>query len=122
MTGQVSLEELQDSFVQRDDVQALIARVRIETGPDDDPAYPVGARFDTVSVLLKDGQRIDSEPVYRFRGHGENPMSEAELRAKFSSCTEPVIGNDASAALWQSLRRLGQLPGAGEIPKLKYPS
>ena len=84
--GRLSIAEMRDDCVRRDDVQALMRKVRREEGPDDDPIYPVGARCDTVSVVLADGTELESEPVYRYRGHGQNPLSPDELRAKFMDC------------------------------------
>jgi 2-methylcitrate dehydratase PrpD len=120
LNGRVGLAELNDGFVQDPRVQALLRKVEIVTGPDDDPSYPVGARFDTVSLELEDGRHIDSERVYRFRGHGDNPMSAPELRAKFEDCTVPQLGRAQSARLFESLRRLPELASAAEIPTLDF--
>ena len=84
--GRLGLAEMRDGCVRSDDVQALMQRVRRVEGPDDDPEYPVGARYDTVGVHLDGGSEFVSEPVYRYRGHGQNPLSHDELRAKFMEC------------------------------------
>ena len=94
--------------------------MRIETGPDDDPAYPVGARFDTVHVELADGTHLDSEPVHRFRGHGDNPMTQSELRDKFDDCTLPHIGDEQANALFAAVSRLPDLASARDLPTLLF--
>jgi 2-methylcitrate dehydratase PrpD len=48
-----------------------------------DPAFPGPGRFKgAVRVTLKDGRVLEEIEEYN-RGSAENPMSEAELRAKF---------------------------------------
>ena len=84
--GRLGLAEMRDECVRRDDLQALMQQVERAEGPDDDPVYPVGARYDTVGVSLDDGSEIVSEPVCRYRGHGANPLTRGELQAKFMDC------------------------------------
>ena len=116
----MSLAELDDEYVQRDAVQALIRKVTREIGPDNDPSYPVGALYDSVRLEMSDGSALESEAVRRFLGHGENPMSEAQLRDKFNLCTGPQIGAEQADTLWAALRRLPELAGAHELPTLKF--
>ena len=120
VAGRVGLTELDDAFVQRPDVQALIGRCVIETGPDDDPSYPVGAKFDTVTLELTDGTVVTSDPVYRFRGHGDNPMSEAELKEKFTTCAGTAIAKEQTLELWDCLQTLPALSSARDLPTLRY--
>ena len=118
--GRLGFAEMRDDCVLLDDVQALMRKVERQEGPDDDPLYPVGARFDTVGVLLDDGNMLESEPVHRYRGHGQNPLSPDELRAKFMECAT-VTGAvpDAMAAdLFERLLRLEELGSVREITKL----
>ena len=129
--GRLGFAELRDNCVQRDEVQALMRKVERKEGPDDDPVYPVGARCDTVSVLLADGTELESEPVYRYRGHGQNPLSPDELRAKFMDCatsgasaSSPSEGGTPSlparmaAELFDCLSRLEELSGVRDIMKI----
>ncbi len=118
IAGRVGLAELTDEFVGRDDVQRLLANVRLEIGPDDDPDYPVGAAHDTVSVHLADGRVLDSEPIYRFRGHGQNPMSGEEIEAKFRDCVAAQLSDAEADMLYGVLSRLGSIDGVDALPVL----
>jgi 2-methylcitrate dehydratase PrpD len=95
-------------------------RVAIEVGPDDDPDYPVGAKADSVALDLADGTRIESEPVHRFRGHGQNPVSREELRAKFDDCVQPVAGRAMAVDLFEALQELERLPGVHALPVVEF--
>jgi 2-methylcitrate dehydratase PrpD len=115
IAGKVGLAEVSDEFVRRPDVQALLRKVRVEIGPDDDPDYPVGAYADTVAYRYATGDWIESEPVRRFRGHGQNPMSEEELRQKFVDCVVPGYGADIAGRLFETLRSLATIGSVDEI-------
>jgi 2-methylcitrate dehydratase PrpD len=122
ISGRVTLAELTDDYVRREDVQALMRKISRKIGPDDDPAYPVGALCDSLRLELLSGAALESEPVHRFLGHGENPMSPDQLREKFLSCTVPSLGERQSEALFSALRSLPELGSALEIPTLSYGS
>lgn len=115
--GRLSLAEMRDACVQNSDMQALMQRVERSEGPDDDPIYPVGARHDTVSVVLADGTRLDSQPVHRYRGHGQNPLTREELRAKFLDCAAPAAQNLAPE-LFAKLCELDHLTSISDLPEL----
>lgn len=119
IAGRVGLAEVKDEFVMRDDVQQLIEKVEIEVGPDNDPDYPVGALTDTVAYRNRTGELIESEPVWRFRGHGQNPMSEEEFAQKFADCVVPGYGEEAATALFRQFRKFDQLQSSAEIQSLK---
>ena len=116
--GVVGLDELTDDFVTRPDVQRLIELVDVQVGPDDDPEYPVGAAADVVEVHLDDGTVLVSEPVRRFRGHGQNPMSLDELRGKFMTCAGRRIAPQRAEALFAALRRIDELDSSVDIPSI----
>lgn len=84
----VGLRELTDNFVQRPDIQALMAKVEIVTTTDYDPELSGAAPSDTVSIRLKDGHTIAGTPVARATGHATRPLTEQQLYDKFADCLE----------------------------------
>jgi len=48
-------------------------------------------RWARVEITLNDGRKLVSEPA-RARGNPENPLADAELRAKYFELAEPVLG------------------------------
>jgi 2-methylcitrate dehydratase PrpD len=48
-------------------------------------------RWARVEIMLNDGRTLVSEPASA-RGNPENPLADAELRAKYFELTEPVLG------------------------------
>ncbi len=118
IAGKVGLAEVRDAFVSRADVQALMRKVVIDIGPDDDPDYPVGAKTDSVALDLADGSHVESATVARFRGHSQNPMSRDELRRKFDDCVAPVVGADLAATLFDKLQNWRDADGVDALPVL----
>ena len=62
------------------------------------------ARSANVTLHLIDDQRLSIHRPTR-KGDPDDPMSEAELKAKFHALASPVIGTDAAAALANSILR-----------------
>jgi 2-methylcitrate dehydratase PrpD len=48
-------------------------------------------RWARVEITLNDGRKLVSEPA-RARGNPENPLADAELRAKYFELAEPLLG------------------------------
>lgn len=118
IAGKVGLSEVADDFVARPDVQALLRKVRIDVGPDNDPDYPVGAITDSAAYRYARGDWVESEPVWRFRGHGQNPMSEAELQQKFMDCVVPEYGQTVANDLFAVCRDIESLQAIDNLPVL----
>ena len=116
IAGAIGLGQLEDSFVQRADVQALMDRVEPTAGPDDDPLYPSGARADVIHLDLKDGSTLSSREVARWRGQAENPMSTDELRAKFMDCAARQLDERAAEDLFDRFHDIADLPSCDALP------
>ncbi|MBJ7223067.1 MULTISPECIES: MmgE/PrpD family protein [unclassified Brenneria] len=63
-----------------------------------------------IDIWLEDGERLHGETQV-YRGHPQNPLSEAELRAKFDTLTVPVLGTANSGRLYQAAINFEQ-PGS----------
>jgi 2-methylcitrate dehydratase PrpD len=75
-----------------------------------DPAFPGPGRFKgAVRVTLKDGRVLEEVEEYN-RGSAENPMSEAELRAKFDDNAGGFLSAGQRDRLAQEIARTENLP------------
>ncbi|WP_094853243.1 MmgE/PrpD family protein [Bordetella genomosp. 10] len=106
----VTLAELVDPVVRRQDVQDIIPRVHVTLSTDYDALMPQYARHDQVKVRLKSGALLESEKVARARGHIERPLSREELYAKFRSCLDFAASPLDPEALFASLEALPRQP------------
>jgi 2-methylcitrate dehydratase PrpD len=76
--------------------------------------FPV-ERWARVRVALADGRMLVSEPA-RARGNAENPFTGDELRNKYRSYAEPVLGKPRAARIEHAVRRLAS--GHADVPEL----
>lgn len=115
VAGRVGLHELTDSFVRREDVQALMARVTVEPDDRQDPARPGAAPYDLVVIKTRSGQRVVSEKIIDERGSPDRPLSSEELWAKFSNCLS--VGNPGlpARAIFDDLMAIECQPGVSTI-------
>jgi 2-methylcitrate dehydratase PrpD len=91
VAGRVGLAELTDPFVQRSDIQALMAKVTVDPDDREDPKRPGAAPYDLVVIETRDGGRLASAQITDERGSPDQPLSTGELWAKFASCL--AVGN-----------------------------
>jgi 2-methylcitrate dehydratase PrpD len=106
LNGRCGPAELESDFINRPDVQALMARTVRHTTDAQDPAEPMHAPFDRVTLLFKDGTRLASPTVQHADGHHRRPASAARLRAKFDNCVGPHLGATETARLFDRLTGL----------------
>jgi 2-methylcitrate dehydratase PrpD len=83
-----------------------------------DPGYPGPGRFKgAVRVTLRDGRVIEEIEEYN-RGSAENPMSDAELRAKFDDNASGFLSAAQRDRLAQEIARTENLPDARGLVEL----
>jgi 2-methylcitrate dehydratase PrpD len=94
-------------------VRQIVDRMDVVEAPDLTAIFP--AKWSCrVTVAFRDGTSATAQ-VDVPKGEPENPMTEAELSAKFHRLTEPVLGADGAAALE---RKFLGLAGAGSLDGL----
>ncbi len=106
-TGRVDLAAFED-LPAPPEVQDLMARVRMVV----DPSLPDGLEqhaWSRITVRLRDGRTLDSPPRGA-SGHPGQPLTDAQLRAKFLGCAAPVLGEAEAAAVAAQVERLEEIP------------
>lgn len=103
--GAFTPERLRDPVL-----HAFMPKVSVSLAPDLAEAYP-RRRAARLRLELRDGRVFEHEQPTR-KGDPEDPLTDAELDAKFSDLAEPVLGQDAAAALRALVLRGTALPGA----------
>ena len=114
----VGLQELDDDFVRRDDIIAVMRKVQRSTTAERMPDMPF-APDDRVSITLKDGATLDHAPVARPKGSWQTPLTEAELREKFLDCTERRLGRAQAEALFAQLNSLEGVVSLRDLPLVR---
>ena len=111
------LTELEEAFVTRDDVQAMMQRVEVLPDDRDDPARQGEAPEDTVEIEVKDGGRYHRAVAY-VRGGPEHPLLPGELYAKFESCLAAGGVHTGAQALFDALMAIDSQDGTASLYRL----
>jgi len=74
-----------------------------------------------ITVRFLDGSERQ-HAVMGSKGDPDQPMSEAELEAKFLSLVEPGLGSDKAAIAWDHLGNISEAANLGDIAQILTPS
>lgn len=113
------LNQLTDSFVQRQDIQALMQKVVVIADTREHPTLPGYAPYDLITVQLKDGRTLESRQVVEVKGGPEFPLSRDDLWTKFEDCARTGGAEASAQAIFDAFMALETLPHVNDIPGLK---
>ncbi|HEY1186874.1 MAG TPA: MmgE/PrpD family protein [Gemmata sp.] len=88
--GDVYLETFDEAHFTAPELVAFTGKVKVTHDGTLDPRYPVGIP-NRITVTLADGRQVVREVEFP-RGHAGNPMTDAEVEAKFRRVAEPRYG------------------------------
>ena len=108
------LEQLEDAFVQRPDVQSVFEKLSIRAVNTAHPTEPTLARSDRLVLELSDGRRLDSGEVFFARGEPSAPLGDEDLAAKFHDCAR-AVEEAPRTALLDALLALPEAPSVSRI-------
>jgi 2-methylcitrate dehydratase PrpD len=112
--GSLGKDAHADEYRLHPEVQALARRVHYHV----DPTYPGPGRFKGAArITLQDGRVFETVEEYN-RGSRENPMSEADLRAKFDENAATFLNREARDLLAAAVQDVEEAPDASVIMRL----
>jgi 2-methylcitrate dehydratase PrpD len=112
--GELGKHAYSDESRRNPEILGLARKVRYHV----DPNYPGPGRFKgAVKVTLKDGTQFEEVEEYN-RGSAENPMTYAELYAKFDENASGFLLPAERARLAEQIQRLEHLPDARILVEL----
>ena len=104
-------ERLHDPLMLR-----LMAKVKVEEDTRHSSLYPEAAPG-RVRVRMKGGVTHESEVIYP-KGHAKNPMSEAEVIAKFRAMTTPRLSIEKRSQVLDFINKIELIPDVSPIVSL----
>src|SRR5439155_16902144 len=114
--GEVTASQFAPARMADPDLLALVQRVKVERHPELSARYPE-AVGNIVTVRLRGGSALSQRVDYP-RGHAKNPLTDAEVEAKFHTLTDPLLGRERAEAALSWLWRLEEARELGEFPPL----
>ena len=114
--GRMGVAEVTDAVVRRADIQAFFPKVKLNPVDEYDARDPAHSPTERVVIRLVNGAVLDSGLVAVIRGHAYDPMSVAELWAKFSDCTALTHAEPEARRLFGMLQAIDELPSVRDLP------
>jgi 2-methylcitrate dehydratase PrpD len=112
LEGDISLRDFTDDMLKRDDVQALMHRVRRYALPD---ATPGSASIGHNQVSIATTRGTFAQQVNGLPGSPSMPLSGGELDAKFLDCARPTLGETRAIAALQLARDFSEQPNCNAL-------
>lgn len=111
--GDVTATMFVPATLDRPDVRALIERIDARIDDECERIYP-GIRSGAVHIRLRDGRAFDKR-VLEPKGEVRNPMTDADLAAKFRANCEPIIGAARCERILADVWRFDKLESVTEF-------
>lgn len=110
----VGLAEVADGFVQRRDVQDIFSLVSFTT-TDKTKKGSNFAPADSVEIVTRSGEALNSGPIEYAKGSHQRPLSQNELFDKFADCLGGDFHDAEKSRLFQTLMMFDRLNSAGDL-------
>jgi 2-methylcitrate dehydratase PrpD len=116
ISRKAGVQEFTPEFVHSQDVLQLMPRIRSEFDPDIE-AKGYDKMRSRIEVKLKDGNTIVKDADYRYRGGPENPLTDEELKEKFTDCSSSVVSAATRQEVFDIVFNLENLSDMEELIK-----
>ena len=113
----VGLAQFTDERVRRDDVQALMPKVRMYVHPEQTTRESYANKFTEVTLTLTDGRTLVRR-VSQAKGQPRNPLTDAELEVKFRDAAGLVLPAGQVARLLGAVQRLEDVTDVSTVARL----
>ena len=120
MYGAVEERHFTDEYLRDPKLLDLVGKVRVSVSEEANGRAPE-AMLSTVELVTVTGQRFSSPEAPYHRGHWRNPMSDAEVEAKFRSLAHGVLPLSRTDELLERLWDLDQVGEIGEVLDMVRP-
>ena len=111
LDGRAGLHQYSDEAVNRPAAQELLTRVRYVPVEGDLREIKLESQ---VVLTLKDGTRLE-ESAHQSHGNPQDPLTEAEVAAKFHECAEALVPEAQRVAIIDLCYRLDSLASVREL-------
>ena len=114
--GLVHQSHFDEQYYRSPQLLDLTRRVKVAVSEEANQRAPEAMLCD-VEVVTNSGERYTAEVPYH-KGHYKNPMTDAEVEAKFRSLAQDFLSPAQTDTLLEKLWNLEQVEGIGEVIRL----
>ena len=112
----IGVEEVTGSALSDPDILRLANMIEVTEDDKANAAFPAD-RLARVRISLADGRTLESG-MMKAVGDPEDPISDADLHAKFTNLASPVLGDARAAKLLETCESLWETENISELVKL----
>jgi 2-methylcitrate dehydratase len=116
MYGMVHQRHFGEEYLNNPELLDLVSRIKVSVSEEANKRAPE-AMLCEVEVAAKSGKRYRSEVAYH-KGHYKNPMSDAEVEAKFRTLVEGLLSTVEADRLLERLWHLEDVQDIGALLRL----
>jgi 2-methylcitrate dehydratase len=114
--GDVDEKHFDDAYLRDPQVRALTQRVKVKATEEADRRMPE-AMLCRMELVTTAGETHTAVVAYH-KGHWKNPLSDAEVDAKFGKLARDLLSDAQKDRLLETLWRMETIGDAGEIVRL----
>lgn len=114
--GSVAEHHFGDEYLRDPKIRALAKRIKVEASEEAERRMPEAMRCN-LSLVTRSGATHTAVVDYH-KGHYKNPMSDAEVEAKFRGLAKNVLEPAQADRLLEALWKIEHVADAGEIVRL----
>lgn len=114
--GDVQVHHFDDEYINDAAIRSLTRKIKVKASEDADKHMPSAMRC--YFKLITTSGETHSTVVDHYRGHYKNPMSDAEIEAKFRRLANNVLPDAQTTHLLERLWSLDEMEDAGSIAQL----
>jgi 2-methylcitrate dehydratase len=111
--GQITPASFDEERIRDPGLHALMSKIKIAENPEYTRQFP-GALISKIELTTTDGRVLTEEASYP-RGHVKNPMSDADVEAKFRQLAEGVLLPGASEPVLRALWAFEEVKSADDV-------
>jgi len=114
--GAVTLSSFDDAHLGNEALIGLVQKIEVKANAELDKKYPDGIP-NLIRIQTTDGRTLEHEVTYP-RGHAGNPMTDAEVEAKFRSMAGPTLAESTIVEALDRCWKLEEQTDIGELLRL----
>jgi 2-methylcitrate dehydratase PrpD len=116
--GRVDPDDVMEQSFNDPEIKRLAASMSVVESDTYNAAFPAN-RISSVTLTLKNGEMLTSGDTEAL-GEPENPVTEAEVKAKFHAYARPKLGDTRTDALEKAVGALGDGSGLDALQDLIF--
>ena len=116
VSGRIGVNEVSGAALSDPDILRLANMIEVTENDEANRAFPKD-RLAKVKISLADGKSLESS-MMKAVGDPEDPVSDADLFAKFMSLAAPVLGKTRAGQILETCKGLWEAPAVTELVEL----